>query len=318
RVEKEKPAELRLVVLIGDSGPGIAAAEMDRLFEAFEQTAAGRYSRSGTGLGLSISQRFARIMGGEVTVASDVGKGSVFRLEIPVEAGTAAMVSGIIDARRVLQLEGDQPGCRVLVVEDEEESRAFLVQMLGGAGFEVFEAANGLEAVEAFAKALPKIILMDHRMPEMSGDEAIRQIRHSPGGAEVKIITVTANATGEIRNQTLAAGADDFLAKPFRAEELFEKLRLLANVRYIYAAAPQAEVIRPKTLPALLPEAGSPKPLVLPAKLREQIREAAIRGGHDQLLRLIQQAAEIDAEMSGKLEDLVATFDYEALLELLD
>jgi len=318
KVEEEKPAELRLVILVGDSGPGIAAPEMDRLFEAFEQTTAGRYSRSGTGLGLSISQRFARIMGGDVTVTSDVGKGSVFRLEIPIEAGTAAMVSGIVDDRRVLRLEGDQPGCRVLVVEDDQESRAFLVQMLGGAGFEVFEAANGSEAVEAFAIGRPQVILMDNRMPEMSGDEAIRQIRHSPGSAEVKIITVTANATGEIRNQTLAAGADDFLAKPFRAEELFEKLRLLTNVRYIYASTSQAEAIKPRTRPALTPEVETPKPLILPAKLKEQIREAAIRGGHDQLLSLIQQVAAIDAEMSGKLGDLVATFDYETLLQWLD
>ena len=136
-------------------------------------------------------------MGGDLAVTSEIGKGSRFRLEIPVREGIASMVTEKTDSRRRFRLEAGHPPCRVLVADDMEDSRVFLVQTLENAGFEVQEANDGREAVAAFSRWRPQLVLMDKRMPNMNGDEAIERIRRSTGGDEVKIITMSADATND-------------------------------------------------------------------------------------------------------------------------
>ena len=306
------PEEARLVILVEDSGPGIEPEAMDRLFDPFEQTSSGRRDGQGTGLGLAISRQFARIMGGDVSVASEPDKGSVFRLEIPVTVQTEAKTQAKIDDRHVLRLDNGQPRCRVLIVDDTEDSRGLLVQMLGGAGFEVFEADGGDQALTKFTVERPHLILMDHRMPGMDGDETIRRIRSLPGGDRVKIITLTASATDENRNHYLEAKADEFMAKPFRESELFEKIRLMTGVRYIYAETDRHEGPTAERKPVLTKEILS----FLPNELGKQIHEAAISGRHDKLLELFQQVAVSDPITGGMLRDLGMRFDYETIIHL--
>jgi CheY-like chemotaxis protein len=155
-------------------------------------------------------------MGGDLAVTSEIGKGSRFRLEIPVREGIASMVTEKTDSRRRFRLEAGHPPCRVLVADDMEDSRVFLVQTLENAGFEVQEANDGREAVAAFSRWRPQLVLMDKRMPNMNGDEAIERIRRSTGGDEVKIITMSADATNDSLERTLAAGADAFMNSPHR------------------------------------------------------------------------------------------------------
>jgi CheY-like chemotaxis protein len=302
---------LQLVILVEDSGPGIEAKEMEKLFEAFEQTAAGRQSGQGTGLGLAISRHFARLMGGDLTVTSQTSQGSAFLLEIPVQAGTGADIAGQIDQRRVLRIQTGTPACKVLVVDDIEDNRKLLVDLLGEAGFELREAQDGQEAVAEFASWRPQLILMDVRMPGMDGDVAIRQIRSSSGGDQVKIITLTASATAQTRQQTLAAGADDFLTKPFRQNELFEKIRLLTGVRYIYAEAEAA----PKPTNALASTLTRERLASLPTEFRQQLHQAAIRGRQMYLFELIEQFAGLDPEIRSLLREVVARFEYETLIQ---
>jgi hypothetical protein len=114
-------------------------------------------------------------MGGDLAVTSEIGKGSRFRLEIPVREGIASMVTEKTDSRRRFRLEAGHPPCRVLVADDMEDSRVFLVQTLENAGFEVQEANDGREAVAAFSRWRPQLVLMDKRMPNMNGDEAIER-----------------------------------------------------------------------------------------------------------------------------------------------
>jgi signal transduction histidine kinase/CheY-like chemotaxis protein len=302
---------LRLVIQVEDSGPGIEAQEMELLFRAFEQTTIGRQTGQGTGLGLAISRQFARLMGGDVTASSQVGQGSVFRLEIPVQVGSLENISGLSEQRQVLRLQPGETACKVLVVDDKEDNRSLLVEMLGAVGFELREAGDGQEAVAEFASWRPQVILMDLRMPRMNGDEAIRHIRRSPGGEQVKIITLTASATEQTRQQTLAANADDFLAKPFRQNELFEKIRLLSGVGYIYAEAQPA----PEPNSARQPGLTSKRLESLPVEFRQELREAAIRGRQDYLFELIEQFAALEPEMRAMLRDAVARFDYETLIQ---
>jgi CheY-like chemotaxis protein len=176
----------------------------------------------------------------------------------------------------------------------------------------VCEAASGSEAVVKATSQRPDLVLMDYEMPGMDGGEAIRQIRRSPDGARTKIITITASATDEIRKQTLFAGADDFMAKPFHREILLEHIRALLGVRYLYAE------LEPKIIPApgRAPVLSQAALAVLPAELRERIFNAALRSHHDHLLPLIEQVAAVDLELSENLRTLVAQFDYETLIRL--
>jgi CheY-like chemotaxis protein len=263
------------------------------------------------------------MMGGDVTVTSEFDKGSVFRLEIPVMEGTAPISSGKIAPRRVLGIEDSQPPCRVLIVEDMKDNRTLLAKLLSSAGFKLHEAVNGADAVTAFSIQQPHLIIMDQRMPEMNGDEVIRQIRSSPGGDAVKIIAITADATTESRELIMTAGADDFMTKPFGMGELLEKIRLLTGVRYIYAEAVEPSVpfesVRPDSATTGLPPALTLEMIEsITDQLSKQIYDAAIGCREGKLLTLLEQITLINPELSQRLRNIIEVLDYETLIELFD
>jgi PAS domain S-box-containing protein len=301
----------RLVVLVEDTGPGIAADEMAVLFAPFEQTASGRASGSGTGLGLAISRQFAQVMGGELSATSAVGEGSVFRLEVPLDAGTAEMAARS-EARRVVRLEDGQPPCSVLIVDDDEDSRTLFGDMLGRVGFDVYAAAGGMEAGEVFSSVHPAVVLMDLWMPGVDGNEATRLIRESEDGWAAKVIALTANVSEAVRERALAAGADAFMTKPFRAPALFEQIRVLTGVRYVYADAPPPAV-EVEEAPALPHD----RLLALPEALKQQLRDAAVRARHDRLLELAAEVDAVDPQTGAALRKVIASFDYGAVLRAL-
>ena len=176
-------------------------------------------------------------MGGDITLSSQVGKGSIFVIDLPLEEGEAQAVQAKEKQRHVLRLQPGQPACRVLIVDDIEDNRQLLAQLLAPVGFEVRLAVNGAEAVKQFEEWRPCLILMDFRMPVMDGHEAIRRIRAMPGGKEPKIIAVTASAMDDNRQELMEIGADDFIGKPFREAELFHKIHAHVGVEYEYADA---------------------------------------------------------------------------------
>jgi PAS domain S-box-containing protein len=172
--------ELELTAEVEDTGPGIAQQEIGRLFHPFEQAQAGLTGGGGTGLGLAISREYARLMGGDITVKSQPGQGSVFSSYIVIKVAPAATIAGTPHPRQVKGLMPGQPRYRVLVTDDKSDNRDFLVQLLGPAGFDVHQAVDGKDAVAQFEAWLPQIILMDLQMPVMDGHEAMRRIRASP------------------------------------------------------------------------------------------------------------------------------------------
>ena len=134
----------------------------------------------------------------------------------------------------MIALQAGQPHYRVLVADDEESNCRLLSRVLTPVGFHVRRASNGKEAIKEFESWRPHLILMDIRMPVMDGYEAIRRIRAADGGAEVKIIAVTASVFEEKRDEVLDTGADDFLSKPFHITELLEKIRVVLGAEYVY------------------------------------------------------------------------------------
>ncbi len=312
RALDEETKELRLQAEIEDTGPGIAAEDMGRLFHHFEQTQAGREAGTGTGLGLAISREFVRLMGGDITVRSQVGKGSLFRFHIVLQEADPVAVVVKAETRRVTGLRPGQPRYRVVVADDKEDNRELLSQMLGPVGFQIRQVADGEEAVKEFEIWEPSLILMDLRMPVMDGYEAIRRIRASAGGKDVRIIAVTASAFEETRQEVLDTGADDFVSKPFRETELIEKIGQLLGVKYVYAEAVSVAA-EPEALEALTSESLAG----LPGELIRQIRESTITADLDRMLELIQQAAIHDARAADGMRSLAERFDYQKLLDLL-
>jgi PAS domain S-box-containing protein len=308
--EREDATAPFLRIEIEDTGPGISPDEQIKLFRHFEQTKTGQQTGTGTGLGLAISREFVRLMGGSITVSSEVGKGSVFVIQLPLKEGEADAVQTNDKPRRILSIKPGQPACRVLIADDVEENRQLLAQLLGPIGFETRLANNGAEAVQEFERWQPCLILMDFRMPVMDGHEAIRRIRAMEGGKEIKIIAVTASAMDENRTELMKIGADDFIGKPFREAELFQKIQTHVGVQYVYAeeGALQVEVAE------LTPESlgGWSQDLI------NSMREAVVTADLDQLLAKIQEVEARDPRIAQGLRRLAESFQYEKLLELLD
>ena len=173
----------------------------------------------------------------------------------------------------------------------------------------------GEQALQAYEAWRPHLILMDMRMPVMDGFEAIRRIRSSAGGEAIPIIVVTASPVFERRQEALRVGANDFLSKPFREAELFEKIRSQLGVEYTYAEeALEAPASRPDTSGD---ELTTESIAALPAELIGELHAATIDADRDRLLELISLAESHDANVGQGLRVLAQNYDYRRLLALL-
>jgi CheY-like chemotaxis protein len=295
-------------VEVEDTGAGISAEEQALLFRPFVQTNEGRRINTGTGLGLVISRELARLMGGDVTVVSQLGRGSTFRIEIQIECPESRDEEVIVlHPKEVSQLVDANKPCRILVVDDATDNRRLLVNLLGNIGFEVKEAKDGADAVDRFLDWSPHAILMDLRMPVMDGSQAIVRIRSLPRGREVKIIALTASTFEEDRRAMMQIGADDFLGKPFVNANLLEKLRVLLSLSYVYSEEPKAV--------AASPIAVANRP-ALPQEERAALRKSAESGNLTQLLVLITSIETRHPDFGRELRALAENFQYDRLLAL--
>ena len=176
RVQPDANNIYRLNFAIEDTGAGIAEHELDSLFEAFVQTETGRRSQEGTGLGLPISRKFVQLMKGDLRVSSQLGVGTVFEFDLITEPPDREILERQT-TQKVIGLAGDCPNYRIAIVDDYEDNRQVVRQVLVPIGFEVREAANGEEAVAIWQEWQPHLIFMDIQMPVMNGHEATKQIK---------------------------------------------------------------------------------------------------------------------------------------------
>jgi len=315
RTSPGEAAGLRLVAEVEDTGQGISEKDIAGLFQRFEQTESGQKTRTGTGLGLAISRGFARLMGGDITVSSQEGKGSIFHVEIGLSAGDVAGVAKkAADSRRVVGIEPGQPKCRVLIVDDNKENRDLLTQALGPVGFELRQATDGAEAIREFQAWQPDLILMDLRMPVMDGREATRRIKSTPKGKETAIIVLTASSFEDGRKDMAAIGVDGYIRKPFRESELFETIARCLRVNYVYAEEAAGSLPQQSTATATLSAEALSR---LPKDLVQGIRDTASGANLKLLLTLIGQVETHDAHAAEGLRELANHYDYEAILRVL-
>jgi CheY-like chemotaxis protein len=252
-------------------------------------------------------------MGGDITVASEPGKGSVFRFELPIAPIAAQPAGELPDGRRVAGLAPGQASLRVLVVDDQDSNRGYLRALLESVGFEVREAGNGQEALEIWQAWRPELILMDIRMPLMDGYEATRRIRLAPGGDSTIIIAVTASALDERLSAMMDAGMDDLVCKPFKEWHLFDRIRTHLDVRYRYDES--EEFTKAQSGEPVFPTAVSLSGV--PAELLARMRQAILGCDMDGFIQLLPQVAEQFPSVAVSLQKLAAIYDYDALARIV-
>jgi signal transduction histidine kinase/CheY-like chemotaxis protein len=233
RLEAETADAVTVRFEVQDTGIGISPEAMSRLFSAFEQADNSMTRKyGGTGLGLAITRRLAELMGGEVGADSTAGAGSTFWFTVKLKKGEEA-VEATMPANSDAETELRQHywGQRILVVDDEPINRQIAQMQLEDIDLLVETAQDGAEAVTLARKQDYIAIFMDMQMPTLNGIDATRLIRQLPGYRDTPIIAMTANAFAEDRAQCMAAGMNDFLAKPFSPEELFAILLRALNRR---------------------------------------------------------------------------------------
>ncbi|NEW80918.1 MAG: response regulator [Mariniphaga sp.] len=232
--EKDK---IDLIISVKDTGIGIPIDQQNLIFEAFNQQEGQRTVQyGGTGLGLTITKRLVEMMGGDIKLSSEPGKGSVFTIILP----------DIIvkeDEKEVTEINLSGPSTlffdkgSVLIADDNPENRKYLVDLLSHFPLELYEAENGIEAIEKAVKYLPQVILMDFKMPLMSGGEAIEILKKQETTKAIPIIALSASSREVIEEQSGAA-FDDFILKPISASELLEHLKKYLKFHVLAESVP--------------------------------------------------------------------------------
>ena len=302
---------LRLVV--EDTGAGIPEADLASIFEPFHQVKRADWQAEGTGLGLAICRKLVAVMGGSLTVESEVGRGSTFIVAIEVEPTAAPTRASHRAARRILGYRGARR-C-VLLADDKPDNRTIVGTFLRSLGFEIVEAANGAQAVDRASEHRPDLILMDLVMPIMDGFEAVRQIRAKPELATIEIIALSASAFETTRAQSVAAGCDAFLTKPVDLDELLELVARRLGLEWDTAEAgtvPSAPV-RPAAR-----RSGSGR--VLPRALARELYDLAMMGDVETLNQRLEEVRRAGNGLEHAVEEiagLARNFDMKGVRDML-
>jgi signal transduction histidine kinase/DNA-binding NarL/FixJ family response regulator len=307
---------------VTDTGPGIAPEELQNLFQAFQQTQVGRKSQEGTGLGLKISQKFVQMMGGDITVQSQVNKGTTFTFYIQVGLTAPVIPLEASNLNSVSKLAPGQPKYRLLIAEDKPINRLLLITLLTDLGFEVKEAENGQQAIELWQKWHPDLIFMDMHMPLVDGYQATRHIKNCSSSNQNNshfppmpvIIAITASAFAEQRQECLEAGCDDFVSKPFRREEILEKLAKYLGVQYSYEGQIK-NTITNKSVPQQF-TLDHTALAIMPVEWIDQLYTAAAQGNDVKSLQLITQIPAEQSALITALTDLVETYQFDKIMAI--
>jgi len=301
----------RLAFAVSDTGPGIATADQARLFQPFEQ-AGPRADAPGTGLGLAISRVLVEHMGGALTLDSTPGRGSTFAFALPLAAvdapGTTAPA-----AARIAGFDG--PARHVLVVDDHAVNRRVVVELLAPVGFtcEEFESGDAaLVRLEQTTEPWPDLLILDVRMAGLDGLDLTRRIRTLPRGREVRILLMSASVLTFDPRAGEAAGADGFLAKPFRAPELLAKVGELLDLHWREETGPVHATPPPEALAGAAP---------LPGDIAGRLREALAQGDLEHFRRELAAAQATAPALAARWRELdaaAAAFQLSRLRQLLE
>jgi signal transduction histidine kinase/DNA-binding NarL/FixJ family response regulator len=299
----------RLRFEVEDTGIGIAAEHLERIFRPFEQAAEVQRRFGGTGLGLAISRQLVMLMGSDIRIDSRVGVGSRFWFEVDLPLAASGHLAQVSAIECISGYEG--PRRKVLVVDDIDANRAPVMEFLGRLGFETLEADNGDAAVRCVQAVMPDLVLMDSVMPVMGGMEAIRRLRRIERCRDLPIIVLSANASGADQQESLAAGADAFLPKPIDFERLLPQIAALLGLTWTLRHVAAAESAN----------ADAAAPLVAPPPDEMEVLLRLARIGNMRSIRdHAEHLAALDVRhrpLAARLTRLTEGFESVAIVELL-
>ena len=304
---------LMIAVDVEDTGCGIGKDDLNRIFDVFEQVESGWEGGKGTGLGLFLSQRYARALGGDITVTSQLGEGSFFRFTFRARVASDE-THGPSLKENMLRLFKDPRALRVLVVDDDPLSRDMLVIMLEPAGFIVETAACAEQALCRIRQAEAfDLILMDKRMPDMDGYEAITQIRKLPNGRATPVVIVTASGFADEGIPAFAAGANGYVSKPVQREQLLAEMGRVCGIQYDYG---QKQLMGSHLA---MPVGFDVQAMArIPEEQRCLLEQALCRGDILSLRKIVETIAQQHAELAAHICELVDSYNYDSLQWLLD
>ncbi len=333
------PDIVQLNFIVTDTGVGIKATELSNLFNTFSQAQAGKDAQEGTGLGLAISRKFLQLMGGDITVSSTWGQGTVFQFNIQAKLGTEINYIPTVTQRKILGLAPDQPTYKLLVVDDKSINRQLLVKLLTPMGFLLREAENGQIGIQIWEEWEPHLVWMDMRMPVMDGYEATKYIKSKVKGSATAVIALTASVLEEEKAIVISAGCDDFMRKPFKESMIFEMLQKHLGVQYTYAddhvdnnldSSPSgsfgsqdiyiknAQIKGTQDLPMVSEMESLTLMLnIMDQSWRDALFNAALEADGDQVLELLQRISLSHISLSQHLQNLTRQFKFDRIIDFL-
>ena len=299
---RDAQGEALLVVEVEDTGPGIEPEMVGELFKPFSQARAGLAAHGGTGLGLAISRDYARLMGGDITVTSRPGHGVRLPARRPARGGARDRSPAPAPSGRIVRIGDAQGALRILIIDDDADSRDWLRLLLLDVGYEVVEAGDGIAGLALVASWRPHVVLTDVEMPGMDGAQVIEAILAMPPGERPVVVAVTASAFDDQKASILATGAAAVLHKPCREGPLLEELGRRLGVTYLRAPVAEAEA-------EVLPPPAGP----LPADLATALRSAAATADYDRLTELVAAIPADHAAAARALSAMVERFAYDEI-----
>jgi len=299
---------------VADTGIGIAPDKLQTIFEPFTQLVAAGQVREGAGLGLSITSRLVSLMQGRVTVESEPGKGSTFRLELPLPAGAEGEICGEVAGESISGYQGRRRS--ILVVDDNVTNASMLVALLEPLDFRISTAGNGREAVRKALELRPDLVLLDLVMPEMDGLETAQEMRglHELDG--IRIIGTSAAVTDSTCKEAFIAVCDDFVTKPVRLDLLLDKIGSQLDLVWKTVLTANQAATAP-TEPREPEEPVEVPPLEDLAKLHELALMGDMQGIRAWAVRLEERDNKY-SRFAERLLDLAGRFKAKALLGLVE
>ena len=301
----------KILFSVSDTGKGIAAGDIAKIFEPFEQTEEGRL-RGGTGLGLSISRKYCQLLGGDLSAESRLDTGSRFSFYIEALPANFECVEAPEEQARIASIEdGKTP--RILIVDDKALNRDILSRMLEPIGFPIRQATDGQEALGIIETWMPEIVLLDLVMPGLSGKGLIQALRSGRNGNALKIIVTTASVAEFDRDSAVELGADALIDKPVMESVLLAEIQKLSGIKYGYKNRLGESAEDPAR------EAGLAASLAaLPADLLIKLRDSIKLGDIEEVGSLAEKIAEVDRELAGTIAGMAESFQLDRLIKLAD
>ncbi len=298
---------------VRDTGAGIAAEDLERIFDPFFKARATVTSTRGTGLGLTISRNFARLMGGDITAANRKDQGACFTFRVSLEVATAGEALPEEEPERIVGIAPGSKAYRVLVVDDDLMSRMLLSELLTDVGFEVEKAEDGEKAVELFSEWMPDIVFMDMRMPVMDGLSATRHIKATDKGLQTPVIALTGQTFEKERQTILSAGCDAYLAKPLEEQQLFDLLTKHLKVEFIRKKSISSVEAPNKDAQITIGEMAQ-----LPVPFLTELRKTALELDLEKLKGQLDQIQSAYPALGASLLNLSSNFRFEEIYNLCD